>query len=32
MKVKWFTKLDIITTFHKIYITLGDEWLMAFCT
>lgn len=31
-KAKWFTKLDIITAFHRIRIAEGDEWLTAFRT
>ena len=31
-KTKWFTKLNIITVFHKLCITENDEWLMAFHT
>ena len=31
-QAKWFTKLDVSTTFHKIYITKGQEWLTAFYT
>ena len=31
-KAKWFTKLDVITAFHCIYIAEGNEWMTAFCT
>ena len=31
-KAKWFTKLDVITTFHKIRIKEGDEWKTVFRT
>jgi hypothetical protein len=31
-KVKWFTKLDVITAFHKICVEEGSEWLTAFHT
>jgi hypothetical protein len=29
-KAKWFTKLNMITAFHKIQITPGKEWKTAF--
>ena len=32
LKAKWFTKLDVITAFHKIRIKEGDEWKTAFRT
>ena len=31
-KARWFTKLDVITAFHRIRIAEGDEWLTAFRT
>ena len=31
-KAKWYTKLDVRATFHKIRITEGDEWMTAFRT
>jgi transposase InsO family protein len=31
-KARWFTKLDVISAFHKIRIAEGDEWLTAFRT
>ena len=31
-RAKWFTKLNISITFHKIQITKGQEWLTAFRT
>ena len=31
-KVKFFTKLDVIATFHKIRVEEGDEWKTAFQT
>ena len=31
-KTKWFTKLDIITVFHKFRIVENDEWLIIFRT
>jgi len=31
-KAKWFTKLDVIQAFHKIWIAPGEEWKTAFCT
>ena len=31
-KAKWFIKLDVTAVFHKIRITKGDEWLIAFRT
>ena len=31
-KAKWFTKLDVITAFHRIRIAHGDEWKTAFRT
>ena len=29
-KAKFFTKLDVIATFHKIRVEEGDEWKTAF--
>ncbi len=29
---KWFTKLDVISAFHKIRVQEGDEWKTAFRT
>ena len=29
-KAKWYTKLDVRATFHKIRIAEGDEWMTAF--
>jgi len=31
-KARWFTKLDVISAFHKIRIKEGDEWKTAFRT
>lgn len=31
-RAKWFTKLDVSAAFHKIRITMGQEWLTAFRT
>lgn len=31
-KARWFTKLDVISAFHKIRVAKGDEWLTAFRT
>ena len=31
-KAKWFTKLDVITVFHRLRIAHGDEWKTAFRT
>ena len=31
-KAKWFTKLDVITIFHRLWIASGDEWKTAFRT
>ncbi len=31
-KAKWFTKLDVVSAFHKIRIAEGDEWMTAFRT
>jgi len=31
-KARWFTKLDIITAFHKIWIMNKDKWKTAFWT
>jgi Reverse transcriptase (RNA-dependent DNA polymerase)/RNase H-like domain found in reverse transcriptase/Integrase zinc binding domain len=31
-KAKWFTKLDVITAFHRLRIAQGDEWKTAFRT
>ena len=31
-KAKWFTKLDVVSAFHRIRIKEGDEWLTAFRT
>ena len=31
-RAKWFTKLDVSASFHKIRITKGQEWLTAFRT
>jgi hypothetical protein len=31
-KARWFTKLDVISAFHRIRIAEGDEWLTAFRT
>ena len=29
-QAKWFTKLDVVTVFHKIQIAEGQEWMIAF--
>ena len=31
-KAKWFTKLDVMSAFHKIRVAEGDEWMTAFRT
>jgi hypothetical protein len=31
-KARWFTKLDVITAFHKLRVLEGDEWKTAFRT
>jgi hypothetical protein len=31
-KAKWFTKLDVSTVFHKIWIAKGQEWMTTFRT
>jgi hypothetical protein len=31
-KAKWFTKLDVIAAFYKLWIAEGDEWKTAFRT
>lgn len=31
-KARWFTKLDVVSAFHKIRIAEGDEWKTAFRT
>lgn len=31
-KAKWFTKLDVISAFHRLRIAQGDEWKTAFRT
>ena len=32
LKAKYFIKMDIITTFHKIHIIKGQKWIIKFCT
>jgi hypothetical protein len=31
-RARWFTKLDVTAAFHKIRISVGDEWMTAFRT